>query len=146
MLRFTLLLVCAALTSEAAHATRITRYIEVIQFSGTVESVVASNRSRVLDLYRSGEVLSVDLNDPRFLLTVRIAEVTPTIDGLNSGSSVVFGIHSPVMLFDTTESAYIVGRTYRFRIERETNEKIVTYSGLKVAPETKSADSIQTEK
>jgi hypothetical protein len=146
MLRFIALFLFAALASEAAHATRITRFIDAIKFTGTVESVIASNKTAVLDLYHSGKVFSVDRNDPRFLLTVKITKAGSDTERIVSGSSVVFGIHSPVMLFDTTESAYIVGRTYNFRIARETSDKSVTYAGIEVVSELKTADSTQTKK
>jgi hypothetical protein len=65
--------------------------VEAFKMRATVQDVVMLGQF-------SGTIVQTH-SDPRFVLTLHIESITPSLSGFTNGSVVSFAIHSPTMLF-----------------------------------------------
>ncbi|HXO22031.1 MAG TPA: hypothetical protein VOA87_19110 [Thermoanaerobaculia bacterium] len=77
--------------------------------------------------------------DPRFRLPVRVEEWRVGAGPYKAGSTVIFAIHSPSLLFGAVEPGWYkkrswVGKRYLFTLSSEVTDKGTAVTGLRVDP------------
>jgi hypothetical protein len=118
MLRAIAILLLSLVAGSAADA-RSQR--DEFRLNATVLNVV------MLSAY-SGAAMPVDF-DPQFAVTMRVRSIMPSLTNFTKGATVTFAVHSPSLLFGSTDAK---GKTYDFTLRRETSHGKTSFSSLEV--------------